>query len=169
MKINTKIILNHQDTLNKINRIAYQIIERHYEVDELIIAGIEAKGYQLAELLANVIEKAQSSKKISLIKININKKQPINNVSISSDLNRLESKHIVVVDDVLNSGKTLIYAVNYLLKCETNSISTAVLVDRSHKKYPVKADFKGLSLSTSMNNHVEVDLSNKQNYFTTLS
>ncbi len=169
MKTNTKMILSHQDIESKIKRIAYQVIERHYEVNELLIAGIESKGYHLAKLLSEIIKEAQPTKQINLIQININKKQPINSVSINSDLDQLEPKDVIVVDDVLNSGKTLIYAVNHFLKYDINSISTAVLVDRNHKKYPIKADFKGLSLSTSMNNHVEVNLSQKENYFTTLS
>ena len=88
--------------------------------------------------------------------IKIDKKNPINSTSISVDLSSFQSKSIVVIDDVLNSGSTLMYAVKYFLETDLKQLKTAVLVDRNHKKFPIKADFKGVSLSTSLQNHVNV-------------
>lgn len=169
MTTSTKVILNHADVVYKTRRIAYQIIEKYYETDELYIAGVEKKGYQLAEALVEVITKAYPKIKCNLVELNINKKEPINSVSVNTPLENLNNKNLIVVDDVLNSGKTLIYAVNYFLNVKLKSISTVVLVDRSHKRFPIKADFKGISLSTSMNSHIEVNLEDKNNYSTTLS
>ena len=86
----------------------------------------------------------------------IDKKNPRNEIIVSLDSDNYENKSIIVVDDVLNSGSTLMYAVKYFLETKIKKLKTAVLVDRNHKKYPIKADFKGLSLSTSIQNHVEV-------------
>ena len=95
-------------------------------------------------------------KNITLCNIIIDKKNPRNEIIVSLDSDNYENKSIIVVDDVLNSGSTLMYAVKYFLETKIKKLKTAVLVDRNHKKYPIKADFKGLSLSTSIQNHVEV-------------
>ena len=89
---------------------------------------------------------------------NNDKKNPRNDISISLDLNNFQNNSIVIIDDVLNSGSTLMYAVKYFLDTDVKKIKTAVLIDRNHKKFPIKVDFKGLSLSTSIQNHVEVVL-----------
>jgi len=68
---------------------------------------------------------------------------------------------LVLVDDVLNSGTTLIYGVKHFLEVPLKKFKTAVLVNRNHKKYPIKADFKGISLSTSLHEHVNIHLEGK--------
>ena len=77
------------------------------------------------------------------------KKNPLNRINSDKPLNVLKNNSVVVVDDVLNTGKTLIYAVSYFLQAPVKSIKTAVMVNRNHKKFPIKADFKGISLSTT--------------------
>ena len=74
----------------------------------------------------------------------------------------IRDRSVVIVDDVLNSGSTLMYAVKYFLDTKLKKLKTAVLVDRNHKKYPIKADYKGLSLSTSIQNHVEVSINDNE-------
>mgnify|MGYP001397868367 FL=1 len=90
--------------------------------------------------------------------IQINKKNPTNKIFSSIDKNICLGKNIIIVDDVLNTGKTLIYAVRFFLKIPVKKIQTAVIINRNHKKFPVKADFKGISLSTSIKEHVNVIL-----------
>jgi len=90
--------------------------------------------------------------------IKINKKNPTKKISSSIDKKKCINKNIIIVDDVLNTGSTLIYAVNYFLKIPVKKIQTAVIINRNHKKFPVKADFKGISLSTSIKEHVDVIL-----------
>ena len=89
----------------------------------------------------------------------MDKKNPLAKVQSSHDLSKLSKQSVIVVDDVLNTGSTLMYAVKYLLDVPLAQLNTAVLVNRNHKKYPIKADFKGLSLSTSLNEHIEVHFS----------
>ena len=86
----------------------------------------------------------------------INKSNPTEDIQLSIDINECKNQSVVIVDDVLNSGKTLTYALKHFLVIEIKSIKTAVLVNRSHKKFPISADFKGINLSSSLQNHVDV-------------
>lgn len=155
-------ILNHQEIEHRIKRIAYQIYESNANETELIIAGIESNGYLLARRLKKELDSI-SNIESTLCKVQVNKSNPIDSVSTSLDPKSYRNKAIVLVDDVLNSGSTLIYGIKHFLEVPLKRFKTAVLVNRNHKKYPVKADFKGISLSTSLNEHVHVNLS-KQPY-----
>jgi pyrimidine operon attenuation protein/uracil phosphoribosyltransferase len=97
-----------------------------------------------------------------LCKVVIDKKNPLYKITTSLQSEEYTNKSLVLIDDVLNSGSTLIYGVKHFLDVPLKQFKTAVLVNRNHKKYPVKADFKGISLSTSLHEHVEVTLSGKQ-------
>ena len=141
-------------------RIAYQIYESNLDEKEIIIIGIKKNGYTYAKKISNYLKKI-SKIEINLISIHINKKNPIRVYSTSSDLNQIKNKSVVLVDDVLDSGKTLIYGVKFLLEFTVKKLKTAVLVNRNHKNFPVKADFKGISLSTSINEIISVELNNK--------
>ena len=150
-----KKILTNSQIKRKIKRISLQIIESNVEEKEVILAGIEQNGFHLAkELNKMIIELSKIN--IKLCSLKIDKKNPLNNISTSLNSSEYKNKSIVVVDDVLNSGSTLMYAVKHFLDTELRQLKTAVLVDRNHKKYPIKADFKGVSLSTSIQNHVKV-------------
>ncbi len=156
-------ILNHQEIEHKIRRIAYQIYETFVDEPEIVLAGIASNGFVFAKKLAVELERI-STIKISLCEVFINKQNP--NIPITTSLSKenYENKGVVLVDDVLNSGTTLIYGVKHFLEVPLKKLKTAVLVDRNHKKYPVKADFKGLSLSTSLLEHVQVVFKDKEDH-----
>ena len=162
----TTTILSHTEITHKIRRMAFQIYETNVNTPEVIIAGIKDNGYVLAKKLKAQLEKI-APLKVTLCEVSMNKEQPIGTIHCSRSLESLEGMSLVLVDDVLNSGTTLIYGVQYFLDIPLSQFKTAVLVDRNHKKYPVKADFKGISLSTSLNENVLVDFS-KNNYSVTL-
>lgn len=149
------IILNNEQINHKIKRIAYQIYEANVEENHIILAGIARKGFQFAQRLKKVLEEI-SDLEIELCEVKVDKKNPLNKVETSLPSSAYTNKPIVLTDDVLNSGTTLIYGVKHFLEVPLKNFKTAVLVDRSHKKYPVKADFKGISLSTSLNETVRV-------------
>lgn len=149
-------ILNHTEINHKIMRIAYQIYESNANESEIILAGIAERGYEFALLLAETLEKI-SPLKITKCKVFIDKNTPQNEVKTSITSDYYENKSVVLIDDVLNSGATLIYGVKHFLNVPLKQFKTAVLVNRNHKKYPVKADFKGISLSTSLSEHVKVE------------
>jgi len=155
------IILTHQEINHKIKRIAYQIYETFVDNEEVVLAGIAPNGYVFAEKIAQEL-KAISTIKISLCEVKIDKQKPESAVYTSLSKEEYSNKGLILVDDVLNSGTTLIYAVRHFLDVPLSKFKTAVLVDRNHKKYPVKADFKGISLSTSLLEHVHVVFDEKE-------
>lgn len=161
MKTDSNIILNTIQINQKIKRIAYEIYESNSNEKEVIIAGIVGNGYIFAEKLVKTLQEI-SSLKVILCQVDINKKKPLELISTSLSVLEYQNKSLVLVDDVLNSGTTLIYGVKHFLDVPLKSFKTAVLVNRNHKKYPVKADFKGVSLSTSIKEHIQVDFSKNE-------
>jgi pyrimidine operon attenuation protein/uracil phosphoribosyltransferase len=150
-------ILNHDQVRNKIRRIAYQIAEVYMEHDQLILAGIADGGFVLAKKLKEELKNICEIE-VLLCEVTMDKKNPLHTVKTSLSTDQYKNKGIVLCDDVLNSGTTLIYAVRHFLEVPIKKFKTAVLVNRNHKKFPVKADFKGISLSTTMEEHVQVDI-----------
>lgn len=157
MSATKHIILDHNEINHKIKRIAYQIYESNVNETEVILAGIDSNGYILAKKLKANLDTISDIKSI-LCKVIIDKKNPLSEITTSIKPENYSNKSIVLIDDVLNSGSTLIYGVKHFLEVPLKQFKTAVLVNRNHKKFPVKADFKGISLSTSLNEHVEVVL-----------
>ena len=157
------IILNKQEIEHKITRIAYQIYETFVNEQEIVIAGIASNGFVFAKKIATELERI-STLKVILCEVFINKQNVNTPISTSLAKENYENKGLVLVDDVLNSGTTLIYGVKHFLDVPLKKLKTAVLVDRNHKKYPVKADFKGISLSTSLLEHVQVVFDEKGDY-----
>lgn len=154
------IILAHKQITHIIKRMAYQVYEDNISEEELIVAGVRGEGFILAQLIADELEKI-SDLNIELLAIEIDKKNPIEKDIILNPKRKAEDLHqksVVVIDDVLNSGSTLLFSLQPFLKQPMRQIKTAVLVNRNHKKYPVKADFKGISLSTSSHENVRVSL-----------
>lgn len=149
------VILDKKQIHNKIRRIAYQIYEANVTEKEIIIAGIDNNGFLVAKKIKTALEKI-APLKVNLCRVIIDKKNPLNSIKTSLKPETYKNKSVVLVDDVLHSGTTLIYGVKHFLEVPLKRIKTAVLIDRNHKKFPVKVDFKGLSLSTSINENVVV-------------
>ena len=155
------LILDAGQIQKKITRIAYEICEEHAGEKEIILAGIAPGGYLLAEKIEKALKKI-SELKISLLKVEIDKKKPIHSATIELDAKQsLADKTIVLVDDVLNTGKILAYSMNAFLQHPIKCLHIAVLVDRNHTIFPVKSDYTGLSIATTMQDHIEVDLTEK--------
>ena len=150
------VILDDKQINHKTKRIAYQIYESNSNEQEIILAGIQGNGMIFANQIAAILKEV-SELKVTLCEVFIDKKNPLNSVSTSVEAKDYQNKSLVLVDDVLNSGTTLIYGIKHFLDVPLKQFKTAVLVNRNHKKYPVKADYKGISLSTSIQEHVVVD------------
>ncbi len=155
------IILNQTQIEQKVRRIAYQIYETNSAEKEVVIAGIIGNGFVFAEKIVGILQEI-SPLKITICEVIIDKKNPLKPISTSIEIEHYKNKSLVLVDDVLNSGTTLIYGIKHFLNVPLKKFKTAVLVNRNHKKYPVKADFKGISLSTSVKEHIQVEFSNKK-------
>ena len=95
------------------------------------------------------------------MKLEVDKKRPGNKIFLDFNIKNLENKSVVIVDDVLNTGLVLSHSLKFLLSVHIEQIKIAVLVNREHNKFPVKADFKGISLSTSVNETIKVNLKGK--------
>lgn len=155
------IILTDQEINHKIKRIAFQIYENNVNEKEIILAGIANNGFLFAKKIQAALNEIAEIN-IKLCEVKINKKKPLDQITTSLQAIEYKNKSLVLVDDVLNSGTTLIYAIKHFLNVPLKQFKTAVLVNRNHKKYPVKADFKGISLSTSIQEHITVEFNKKQ-------
>ena len=155
------LILNTGQIQKKITRIAYEIYEEHADEKEIILAGIAPGGYLLAERIVQALKKI-SPLKIQLLKVEIDKKKPIDTATISIDKKQtLKGKTIILVDDVLNTGTILAYSMKAFLQHPVKSIHIAVLVDRNHTLFPIKSDYTGLSIATTLQEQIVVDLESK--------
>lgn len=161
-------VLNHQQIKDRITRIAWQIYEEYHQQEKVIFVGIAERGFRLASLIADEL-KAISPLEVALYQLSFDKDNIYQTeFRLSPSIEDLQAGNVVLIDDVLNSGSTLIHAVRYLLRNDLQNLKTVVMVDRNHKRFPVKADFKGLSLSTSTQEHVKVNLE-KEPYAVTVS
>lgn len=157
MSAKTTQILNDSQVSRMIKRLAYQVYERNFDEKDLIVAGINDKGAAVAELLAK--ELAGISKiNIHFSRIFLNKENPTADQVGLKPLPELSQKPVLVVDDVLNTGRTFVYALLPFVGKGTKKIQTLVLVDRNHRLFPISADFIGISLSTTLQEHVEVTI-----------
>lgn len=156
MKTEPTLILSEEDIKIKIKRIALQILETCLDDENIVIAGIEDNGAKLAALISEEIKKL-SDTIIVLASVKLDKKNPLQSIEVSVDSSAYKNKSLILVDDVLNTGSTLMFAAKHFLEVPLKQFKTAVLVDRNHKNYPIKADYKGISLSTSLNERVEVN------------
>jgi pyrimidine operon attenuation protein / uracil phosphoribosyltransferase len=156
MSTKTTQILDAQEIQHKIQRLAWELYDRHSKAEKLYVVGIQENGYWLAEQLVEKLS-AISSIEMELVPLVMHKKAPV-----LSDMHISLPEHaeIALVDDVLNSGRTLLWAVIKLMEFRPQQLSTTVLVDRSHKRYPVKADLKGISLSTTLQETVRLNIEN---------
>ena len=161
MKTTNNIIFNSLQIDQKIRRIAYQILEVNANEKEIVLAGIIGNGFVFAQKLEKILLEI-SSLKIILCEVIIDKKKPLKGIKTSISSDDYKNKSLVLVDDVLNSGATLIYGIKHFLDVPLKRFKTAVLVNRNHKKYPVKADFKGISLSTSIKEHINIVFTDKK-------
>lgn len=151
-------LLTQLQIQQRIDRLAYQIYEDNFDQTALLIAGIANSGFVFAERLCNAIRKICPIP-TTLLRLEINKEAPTE-ILLTPHLSKAElrDKVVIVVDDVLNSGKTLMYSLRPFLDADMRKIRTVLLVDRDHKRYPVEADFVGITLSTTLQDHIRVDL-----------
>jgi pyrimidine operon attenuation protein/uracil phosphoribosyltransferase len=151
------LILNSRQIKQKLVRIAHEIHELHYKEKELVLIGVKGRGSEMAKRLAITLKEI-GELNIVLEEIGLNKDKPLSTeMEYSGDLKSLKGKHVVLVDDVLNTGRTLIYASRFLLSIDLKGLAIATLVDRYHRKFPIRPDFVGLTLSTNLREHVSVD------------
>ncbi len=148
------LILDKEHISWKLRRMAFEIWEHNSGEKEIILLGIEGKGRILAENLSAILKKI-SPLKVKTIPLNINKKKPLNNAIDFKE--NLTGRSVIVVDDVVNSGKTIMYSLNTILAYDLKKVMMAVLVDRKHKSFPIATDIVGHTIATTLQDHIEVE------------
>ena len=159
----SELIMPHETIVRKLDRMAREILEVHFEESSLILLGIDGQGVALCQAL---VRRLQSLSDIDVVQgvVSLNKINPLaTDVACDVSKEAMSDRIVILVDDVLNSGQTLIHAVREVLLGNPREVHTAVLVDRKHRAFPIRADYCGLTLSTHLNEHIAVDLSNEDN------
>jgi pyrimidine operon attenuation protein/uracil phosphoribosyltransferase len=153
----TNSILSSEDVARKIRRMAFEIAERNADCDSLIIAGVAGNGVVLAMEVIKELSQITTCA-IDFITITIDKDNPLQ-TSLDKEMN-FDGRTIILVDDVANSGRILLYALKHFLSHYPKSIQTLVLIERSHKLFPVQTDYVGLSIATTLQEHISVKTEN---------
>ncbi len=156
-------ILESEQIERKIQRIARQIAEEFINAQKIHLICIAGNGVPVGNRIGTALQNI-CDVDIAMSTLKMNKSAPLDMpIVLSSDLSSLSGAEVVIVDDVLNSGKTLMYAVHHILSAGPKRVATAVLVDRIHRSFPIRADFCGLSLSTNLKEHIDVTISDEWN------
>lgn len=151
-------VLNNSQITRKIQRLAYQAYEEFIDNEELIIAGINGNGFELAKLIAFELGKI-SPLKCWVVEIELDKTQPSAlGTKLIGNGQSLKNKPVIIIDDVLNTGRTMVYAVSAFIREDSSLIRTMVLADRNHKRFPIAADYVGISLATTVHEHLRFSI-----------
>jgi len=151
------LVLNQQQIQQKIDRIAYQILEDNFDEEEILIAGILPSGDKIARRLKAILDEIAPFKS-RYVGIELDKQSTSLKATINFDVKDCSNKVVILVDDVLNSGKTLAYGFGVFLDVPLKKLRTAVLIDRNHKKFPMTTDYAGIALPTVLKEFVDVIL-----------
>lgn len=150
-----KYILSRAVASRKLRRMALELVEKNYDEPQLVLVGIKDNGVIIADKLANHLKDVFKGEVI-VAALAINKKLP-GAVTIEPSID-FNNKVVVLIDDVANSGRTMLYSLQPLLKTHPKKIQTAALVERTHKSYPIALDYVGLSMSTTLDEHIYVEV-----------
>ncbi len=163
------LILSKEQVLQKTTRIAYQIYENNFQEEDIVFAGIWQSGYLFAEMLEKAFTQI-TNRPPTMVKVSLNKTTPTQGeVSLDCPPEDLTNKTVVLIDDVLNTGRTLAYSLKPFFNVRVEKLQIAVLVDRSHKKFPVAADYVGYELSTTLKEHITAELNDEATFGVYLS
>lgn len=154
----TTLILDHKAILTKLQRLAWEVYENHYNQDEIVVIGIKERGKVVADLLCDALGRI-SDLKIDKGYIELNASNPAESV-IEGISGSMENKRVLLVDDVLNTGRTLMLATVPILLDKPSGLQTVILADRDHKKFAISADYVGISLATTLQEHITFSQSN---------
>lgn len=161
MQATQKRILEKTQIEQIIRRMAYEIYENNYDTPKIFFAGIDDNGEKIAEYIKKEI-KIISDIPVELIRVDIDKEAESQPVVRLSKEPSTPNFTVIIVDDVLNSGRTMVYALDPFLKMPVRNIQTAVLVNRTHKRFPIAVDYKGFELGTTIEEHIHVKLTDEE-------
>ncbi|MDC3230119.1 phosphoribosyltransferase family protein [Bacteroidota bacterium] len=152
------VILDEISIDRKIKRLSYEIFERNLNIKKLLLVGIKRNGFFLAKLIQKELSEICKIK-IDVTQVFVDKQKPFNECVIyNNNIETYRNTSMIVIDDVCSTGKTMMYVVSSLISKFTNKISTLVLVDRKHHNFPIKTNYVGIEVSTTLRQFIEVDL-----------
>ncbi|MCC6542225.1 MAG: phosphoribosyltransferase [Flavobacteriales bacterium] len=152
------IVLDHERVQRKLARIIHQLHEEYHAEEGIVLVGVAPRGSALAERLRTGLA-AATDLKVDLVELKLDKDHPLERpAKLSVEVDTLRDRVVVLVDDVLMSGRTLMHAASFLVQVPLKRLTTVVLVDRRHRAYPIRADIVGLTLSTTVQEHISVHL-----------
>ena len=152
------IVLDHERVQRKLKRIAHQLHEEHHGEHEIVLVGVMPRGKEFAERLAGLL-RTISTAEVTVQGLSLDKDHPLQHpITLSGDPEALKDRVVILVDDVLMSGRTLMHAASHLVRTDPRILSTVVLVDRLHRTFPIRADIVGLTLSTTLQEHITVEM-----------
>ena len=155
------LILNATQIDQKIKRMAYEIYEQNFKEKRIYLAGVKPQGLILAKALGKWLDEI-SKMNVEIVEIDLDKSEPAKSeIKMSIEPEDFSGKVIVLVDDVLNTGKTFAYSLRPLLSQNLKKIEVAVLVNRCHSNFPIHSNYTGYELSTTITEHVNVVLKGK--------
>lgn len=158
-------ILDHNQIIQKVKRLSYQIAERNLNEKSIAILGINNNGLRFAKMVKAELSAILPDTELILSNISLNPANPLSEpITVSAETEELKGRSIIIIDDVANTGRTLYYALHPLMNMVPKCIEVAVLVNREHKSFPIKVDYQGLSLATTLKENIQVDLSDEKDF-----
>jgi pyrimidine operon attenuation protein / uracil phosphoribosyltransferase len=158
MTADKTLVLDEDQVNQKIRRMAFEIYENNFKENSIVLAGIDGQGYVFAQLLSKELTRISPIRPL-VVKVSLDKLSPFQSqVELDCELKEIKKKCVVLIDDVLNTGRTLAYGLKPFLTIEVKKIEVAVLVNRSHTLFPILPNYTGFELSTTLKDHVEVKL-----------
>ena len=157
-------ILDKAQIKQRIKRLAIEILEQNYAAKEIVLAGINNNGFGFAKLITAELKKITKIQ-LSLTRLSLNPAEPTKHeITLEMPVEEMKNKVIIIVDDVANTGRTLFYAVKPLLEIVPKKVQIAVLVDRTHKSFPITADYIGMSLATTLKENIDVQIDKNEDW-----
>ncbi|MFT3980909.1 MAG: phosphoribosyltransferase family protein [Ferruginibacter sp.] len=151
------MILTKEIAYNKLRRMAMEIAERNHDKSSLVLIGIKENGIVIAAIIADML-KTIFAGKTDLLWLSLDKTRP-DTITLSAEYN-FNGAHVLLIDDVANSGRTMLYALKPLLEKHPASIQTLALVERTHKLFPIAVDYVGYSVATNADENIVVTVGN---------
>ncbi len=159
------LILTDQQINQKIKRMAFEIYENNFKEKSIVLAGIDGQGYAFAKILGKELASI-APLEVVIVKVKVDKLAPQqSDITIDKESKEYKKKCILLVDDVLNTGRTLAYAMKPFFEAGVKKMEVAVLVNRSNTLFPIMPTYTGYELSTTLKDHVEVILGKKSSVY----
>ena len=152
-------ILDKEGVKRKLRRMALEVAEQNSAEEELLIAGIVGTGEMVARAIAEELKRIFPVN-VTVVTVQLDKKNPLE-VSVEPGID-VQDKVIIITDDVANTGKTMFYALKPFMQAYPKKLQTLVLVERSHKLFPVQTDYTGLTIATTLQEHIAVEATGEE-------